>query len=148
MKYNKLIAELQALKENMTTPNPESLSHSTGNAASRIDDVLVRATEAATGVRDLQDHWSALDTAVKVNTQLIEDFIQYGMINSLLIHGLINIPNIHGYQFAYYIISKINELLSPYLACKIDISHLEYAHILPTKSKKKNVVIVKFSNWW
>ena len=137
-KYNALIEEVQALKDDKPASNTGS--------DDALSNILATANEAAAGLKSLQQEWSKLDTVVKGNTDQIDSLAQYMKINTLLIHGLNNVPDCHGYDFAIYIINKINELLSAYLTFKIDLSHLEFAHFLPTKSKKKNVIIVKFAS--
>ena len=141
-KYNDLIAELKVLKEKSTSASPGAPA----DCDDPLSSLLASATEAAAGLRDLQNHWSQLNVATKGNSLKIEQILQYGMLNSLLLHGLLDIPDIHGYEFGFWIVNKLNELLLQHLAFKIDLSHVEYAHVLPTKSNKKSVVIVKFSS--
>ena len=143
-KYNELIAELKSLKDKSAGSSNNTKSNV--EADETLSKVLAIATEASAGLSALQQEWSSLDTAVKGNTDRIDVFAQYSRINSLLIHGLMNIPDVDSYEFGIYIVNKINELLLPHLVFKIELGHLEFAHILSTKSKKKNVVIVKFKS--
>lgn len=153
IKYNNLLAELQSLKAKIDSTPGDSSTSATSSEVSKdtllatMKELISSATAAADNVKDMKNDWSNLDTSVKSMKRDISGLLQYSRINSLLIHGLKNIPpNLHGYNFAIYIVNAINQLLGKHLAYPVNIWHLEYSHILPTFSGKKTVVLVKFKS--
>ena len=148
----KLLAEVKDLQAKWETKNaaeqgPTS-SKSDDITKESLDSVLASVSSAADSIKNMGLEWSKLDTDVKSIREEIAGLRQYSRINSLLFHGVKDVPkNLHGYDFAYWVVDTINYLLGNHLTHKLNIWHLEYAHILPTRSKgPKSVFIVKFKS--
>ena len=84
------------------------------------------------------------------NAQKILSLAQYLRINSLLLHGLTNIPtNAYGLAFIKYVVATLNELF-PDLEEKVTVRDIDAAHLY-YRTKKQGpvkVIIVKFTNRW
>ena len=74
----------------------------------------------------------------------LNDIDQYLRKNSLLLHGLLDLPvKTYGLQFSEYIINKLKQLL-PTIADKLKVEDIDVSHPLRTKSNRKSCVIIKF----
>lgn len=142
-KYDDLVAELKELKE-MQPALPEESSCKT-----TLEKLLKLATSTAEDIKSFKKEMKELETSVQIIENKIGEFAQYTRINSLLFHGLKNVPNCQGYEFALYIVDAINHYLGGFLYYKLRLDDIEFAHVLPTRSNKankKSVVLVKFRN--
>ena len=144
-KYEVLVDELKALKANYDSCNGKNEVHSNQNET--ISKVLAIANQAVDGICSLEEKWSTIDSKLQSNSDRLDALDQYSRIDSLFLRGVKGIPKgLNGYDFGVRIVEIINELLSPYLKFPIDLYHLNYAHFLPTKSKSKSLIIVKFAS--
>ena len=94
----------------------------------------------------LQDKWSEIDTTINIIKSEINDIKQYIKIENLLLHKFPLPPK--GYtslQYSQYVADLLNKYL-PQLPVKVKWEYISTAHTLPTKSKKSNVIIVRFCN--
>lgn len=88
--------------------------------------------------------WEYAKKEISKCKRRLSDLEQYLRQNSLLIHGLPDIPsNTYGCEFSEYALKKIKTLM-PTIANKISIQDIDVSHPLKTKNKKKPVIIVKF----
>ena len=95
---------------------------------------------------NLQDRWSALDSAIKELKKLANDLQQYIKSDNLLFHNF-KLPNrqLSSLEFSNYMVQQINYLL-PQLLIPVSLHNISDAHPLRTKSKNSNVIIVRFCN--
>ena len=95
---------------------------------------------------ELQERWAALDSKLVEHERELNDIKQYIKSDNLLLHKFF-IPsgNLSSLQFCYQIAQQINYFL-PQLSYPISWEHISDAHILRTKLKKSNVIIVRFCN--
>ena len=116
------------------------------DANSRIDAVTEEGLK-------LQQRWSELDTLIKdikkdiINIKSdINAIKQYFKIDNLLLHNF-RIPynKLSSLEFCIYVAHQINNLL-PHLPIPVSVHDISTAHPLPTKARKSNVVVVRFSN--
>ena len=147
-KYMELFNELKALKAKQSSTSSPSTSHvNSSQNDEALSKAIAFASQAVDELGNLQEKWSVFDSCLQAQTERLNEQDQYSRINTLLGHGFKDIPkHANGYEFAIYICNKLNELLMPHLDFPINLYHLEYAHCLPTKSGKKDVVIIKFSS--
>lgn len=145
--YKALLAEVEQIKASQPSGTGSNAKDSaTAPTQEALDNVLEKASTATQDLVSLKNDWETLETAVEGNSIEIGNLAQYLRVNSLLIHGLRDVPSCNGYDFAIYIVEKINQLLGRFLRFSVNIWNLEYAHILPTRNKIKTVVVVKFKS--
>ena len=102
---------------------------------------------------DLQQKWSEIDSAINILRSDLENFkVQIDNINQylkkedLLLHNFSLAPKgLTSLQYCKYVCNLINHYL-PGLPERLRWEHLCTAHTLPTKSRKLNVIIVRFVN--
>ena len=106
-KFKKLIVEIEELKKTQLTNAANKISEaennntSSSNCQETLDKILNIASSTATDLNDFKKQWVDVQTSVKDMKSLMGEFAQYTRINSLLFHGVKNVPsNIHGYEFA------------------------------------------------
>ena len=101
----------------------------------------------------LQKRWSELDSTIndiknEVNNikNDVNNIKQYFKIDNLLLHKFrLPYKKLSSLEFCSYVAEQLNILL-PYLPIPVSIHHISTAHPLPTKSRKSNVVVVRFCN--
>ena len=116
-------------------------------ANSRIDAVNEVSTK-------LQKRWCEIDSTIEAIKRDIKNIInainnikQYFKVDNLLLHRFL-LPytkNLSSFEFSNYVANQINNLI-PNLPIRVSVHHISTAHPLPTKSKKSNVVVVRFAN--
>ena len=96
-----------------------------------------------------------LENAVKDHDQLISDFQhrlnendQYLRRNSLLAIGMkppTEKEKLRGFKFADFVCEELNKLYGDKLTHPLSSEkHIDAAHVLPTRNKKKTVIIIQF----
>ena len=109
------------------------------NVNTRLDAVIKTAI-------DLQQKWSEIDTTISQLKIDIDNVNQYLKVEDALLHNFPLPPKgLNSLQYSIYIANLINRLL-PQLPIKIKWEYISTAHYLPTRNKKSNVIIVRFSN--
>ena len=109
-----------------------------------ISEMKADAINASTSISELQRVWSYVDSKLHGINDRLDALEQYLRLNSLLIHGLDDIPRkCFGLEFSKYVMKKLKELL-PTIAHLLNDEDISVSHPLPTKHKSKTVVIVKF----
>ena len=95
---------------------------------------------------NLQERWVDLENSVKEQDKKIERQDQYMKFDNLLLHKFPRPSrNLSSLQFSCFIADQINYFL-PALPVPVHWSHISDAHPLRTRSKKSNVIIVRFCN--
>ena len=151
-KYQDLISKLESTKDIVSTPASTSDTDSSSSCCNNnatVTEILKIAKSTADDIKNFKNSFADVKSSVQMLKTRMGEFAQYSRINSLLFHGLKNVPsNVHGYDFAHYIVDAVNRLLGRFLYYQVEVADLEYAHILPTRSGKatKSVVLVKFRN--
>ena len=154
-RYQDLITKLENSTKEVVAGNDAIVAGTTNSSSNCCNNngilaqILDIAKTTADDIKQFKQTSTDLQSSVKVMTTKIADFAQYSRINSLLFHNLQNVPTkVHGYEFAHFIVNTINHLLGGFLYYQLQLSDIEYAHILPTRTgkSKKPVVIVKFRN--
>ena len=115
-----------------------------------ILDVLSNIEESCAsadkGLKDMDVKWS---TCLDYLSERILASDQYSRLNSALLHGYKNLPNLTGLDFIIFIANEIN-CLFPSLRGRVLPIHIDDAHSLRTKQDRvgNKVVIIKFANRW
>ena len=151
VKYNTLLAEMEELKEKTNNDHDKTIVASdAGNdeesIQSSLQKLITSTKSAAEGMQLMRSTWTTLEASVKQVKKEIAGLKQYSRINSLLFHGIKIPKGLQGYDFALYMCDIINELLGNHLRFRLELWHIEFGHVLPTKSQKKSVVIIKFKS--
>lgn len=94
----------------------------------------------------LQDRWSALESAITTLKKETNEIKQYIKFDNLLLHKFPR-PNteLSSLEFSHFIAQQLNYFI-PQLSVPVLWHHISDAHPLQTKSKKSNVIIVRFCN--
>ena len=135
--------EARTLHTPLTSAKPDDNS-SKKVIASELSQMKGDALNISASIRDLQDVWSHAENKLDTSSSRLHAIEQQMRKNSLLVHGLNDIPvKTYGLEFSEYKINKLKELL-PTIADKLKIEDVDVSHPLRTKSNNKSCVIIKF----
>ena len=111
-----------------------------------LQDLTARIDVINEVAHSLQDRWSALESVTKMLEKQLNDTNQYLKYDNLALHKF-PLPSRHlsSLEFSHYIADLINKIV-PNLPLTVSWQHISDAHPLRTKSKKSNVIIVRFCN--
>ena len=116
-------------------------------------DILQQLTEYSEQIKagnktcdDLSVRLCALETSAKEQRKNTEEVKQYIKFDNLLFHNF-KLPPKHltSLEFSCFMAEQINYVL-PYLPVPVTWQHISDAHPLRTKSRRSNVIIVRFCN--
>ena len=108
--------------------------------------VNVRVDTVTEVANNLQHKWCEIDTAINTIKTEINDIKQYIKIENLLLHNFPPPPKeFTSLQYSQYVANLLNKYL-PQLPVKVKWEHISTAHTLPTKTRKSNVIVVRFAN--
>ena len=95
---------------------------------------------------EMQDRWQQIINTQEEQEKKIDGVNQYLKLNNLLLHKF-HLPKnrLSSLEFSIFIAEQLNYFL-PQLPVPVHWSHISDAHPLKTKSKKSNVIIVRFCN--
>ena len=103
--------------------------------------------QALQDIKVMKNQWNSFSQLLESLSLRMNKQEAYSRLNSLLIHGLLDIPmdklDRRGFKFCCYIKDKLNELLADKMNFKIVSADIDAAHPLPTRAGKE-IVIVKF----
>ena len=112
----------------------------------KLNELAIKSDVLSKTLGEMQDRWQQLSSSVKEQGKRIESIDQYLKFDNLLLHKFPVPPTkLNSLQFCQYVAELINFFL-PHLPVPVHWSHISDAHPLKTKSKKSNVIIVRFSN--
>ena len=139
----KRVSQIELNSQIQTPSDPKSNTTST-TSSDEISQMKGDAINACTQITDLQDVWSRAENKLDNLSIRLNNIEQQMRKNSLLVHGLKDIPKkTYGVEFSKYVIEKLKELL-PTIADELKVEDVDVSHPLPTKSNAKSCVIVKF----
>ena len=114
-------------------------------AMKRLQELGIKVDAAVNTSNDLQDKWNSLNNALKDHKKQVNDIKQYIKFDNLLFHNFKLPPKgLTSLEFSHYMAQQINHLIP--LCVPVSWHHISDAHRLWTKSKKSNVIIVRFCN--
>ena len=153
-KYEEMIKRLTNIEAQTVHTPPTTSAKSVDNNSSKkvlanelsneVSQMKGDALNISASITNLQDVWSRAENSIDKFSRRLNDIDQYLRKNSLLLHGLLDLPvKTYGLQFSEYIINKLKQLL-PTIADKLKVEDIDVSHPLRTKSNSKSCVIIKF----
>ena len=145
--YENMVKRLTQIESQTQSPQADDSSCSVPSMSipstqNEISTMKGEALSASSSIAELQDVWSKVDNKLNNNIHDLNEVQQQMRKNSLLVHGLDDVPKKrYGLAFSKYIIEKLQELF-PSIAHELKVEDIDVSHPLP--SKKKSLVIVKF----
>ena len=113
-----------------------------------IAEIAAKRDEISNALKEFKTLTAEINSCSVVNNkQRIEFLDQYGRRNILLFHKLLYPNGKYGIAFIKWIVEEINKMF-PDLEVPVELSHIDDAHPLKTKTGEHSVVIVKLNCRW
>ena len=142
--YQRLLSD--SMSANASSKAPMQNESSDNNQSFRNE--VMKAIENVSAV---QNQWQARATGIMMSlSNRLDHQEAYSRLNSLLLHGLLNIPVFskddkgQDLKFCRWVKEALNDLFEKELDFTLHTDDIDTAHILRTKKGTSKVVIVKF----
>ena len=132
--------------QQITEQNGGQSSSDKKNEPVNTQEIINMKNEAlmySTCIDEIQNNLKYINNNLIKISNDAEDVRQYMQLNTLLIHGMKNLPDKNGIEFSEHVLEELKRLF-PMCAKYLVPGVIDTSHPLPTRSGKKSVVIVKF----
>ena len=143
-----VIEDIRGLSKFLALVDEGKIKYSeSDNMMKELNKLSLESDAANKLASDLKERLVSLESTLKTLKNDVHDIRQYLKRDNLLLHKF-NLPknrNMSSLEFCHFIAQQINYFL-PQLAVPVSWEHISDAHPLRTKSRKSNVIVVRFCN--
>ena len=141
-RYDEMANRLTEMESDKTTNKDTEVLEESNHQ--EISQMKKEAQSHSACITEIKKVWNFVNDNFNKLTSDSNDMQQYMRLRTLLVHGLKNVPaHLKGIAFSEYVLGELQKLF-PQHAKYLVPGSISVSHPMPTKSKTKSLVIVKF----